>query len=455
MFDSITKNFGGIIDKLRGKRYISEDDFNQALREIRIAMIEADVSLPIIKQFIKNIKDKVVGEEIIKKVSSGQMVVKIINDELLKLLGEGSCEVNLDANKPLFIMIAGLQGTGKTTSAVKLAKRLKDKYSKKVLLVSLDVYRPAAKKQLEVLANNGNVESLSIIENEKPLEIAKRAKEYIQDKDYDVVIFDTAGRLAIDETLMTELEELVEYIVPQEKLLVADSLMGQDAVNVANEFNDRIGITGIILTRIDGGGRAGSALSMKIATGCPIKYMSSGEKLDAFDEFQPERIASKILDMGDIVSFVEKAQEVVDEEEAEKLEKRIKKGEFDLDDFLSQLKNLKKLGGIGSMLSFLPGASKLKDFMQNKGFDDNLLKKQESIIYSMTKLERSKPEILNSSRKFRIARGSGTSIQEVNSLLKKFKEIKRTIEIVGNMDKNQLKGIVNQLGNVKNSDLDF
>lgn len=455
MFDSITKNFGGIIDKLRGKRYISEDDFNQALREIRIAMIEADVSLPIIKQFIKNIKDKVVGEEIIKKVSSGQMVVKIINDELLKLLGEGSCEVNLDANKPLFIMIAGLQGTGKTTSAVKLAKRLKDKYSKKVLLVSLDVYRPAAKKQLEVLANNGNVESLSIIENEKPLEIAKRAKEYIQDKDYDVVIFDTAGRLAIDETLMTELEELVEYIVPQEKLLVADSLMGQDAVNVANEFNDRIGITGIILTRIDGGGRAGSALSMKIATGCPIKYMSSGEKLDAFDEFHPERIASKILDMGDIVSFVEKAQEVVDEEEAEKLEKRIKKGEFDLDDFLSQLKNLKKLGGIGSMLSFLPGASKLKDFMQNKGFDDNLLKKQESIIYSMTKLERSKPEILNSSRKFRIARGSGTSIQEVNSLLKKFKEIKRTIEIVGNMDKNQLKGIVNQLGNVKNSDLDF
>ena len=455
MFDSITKNFGGVIDKLRGKRYITEDDFNQALREIRIAMIEADVSLPIIKEFIKNIKDKVIGEEVIKKVSSGQMVVKIINDELLNLLGEGSCEIDLESKKPLFIMIAGLQGTGKTTSAVKLAKRLKDKYSKKVLLVSLDVYRPAAKKQLEVLANNGGVESLSIIENEKPLDIAKRAKEYIQDKDYDVVIFDTAGRLAIDEELMVELEELVEYIVPQEKLLVADSLMGQDAVNIAHEFNDRIGVTGIILTRIDGGGRAGAALSMKIATGCPIKYMSSGEKLDAFDEFHPERIASKILDMGDIVSFVEKAQEVVDEEEAEKLEKRIQKGEFDLDDFLSQLRNLKKLGGIGNMLSFLPGASKLKEFMQNKGFDDNLLKKQESIVYSMTKLERKKPEILNSSRKFRIAKGSGTSIQEVNSLLKKFKEIKKTIEIVGSMDKNQLKGIMNQLGNVKNSDFNF
>lgn len=455
MFDSITKNFGGVIDKLRGKRYITEDDFNQALREIRIAMIEADVSLPIIKEFIKNIKDKVIGEEVIKKVSSGQMVVKIINDELLNLLGEGSCEIDLESKKPLFIMIAGLQGTGKTTSAVKLAKRLKDKYSKKVLLVSLDVYRPAAKKQLEILANNGGVESLSIIENEKPLDIAKRAKEYIQDKDYDVVIFDTAGRLAIDEELMVELEELVEYIVPQEKLLVADSLMGQDAVNIAHEFNDRIGITGIILTRVDGGGRAGAALSMKIATGCPIKYMSSGEKLDAFDEFHPERIASKILDMGDIVSFVEKAQEVVDEEEAEKLEKRIQKGEFDLDDFLSQLRNLKKLGGIGNMLSFLPGASKLKEFMQNKGFDDNLLKKQESIVYSMTKLERKKPEILNSSRKFRIAKGSGTSIQEVNSLLKKFKEIKKTIEIVGSMDKNQLKGIMNQLGNIKNSDFNF
>lgn len=455
MFDSITKNFGGVIDKLRGKKYISEDDFNQALREIRIAMIEADVSLPIIKEFIKNIKDKVVGEEVIKKVSSGQMIVKIIDDELLKLLGEGSCEVNLESNKPLFIMVAGLQGTGKTTSVAKLAKRLKDKYSKKVLVVSLDVYRPAAKKQLEVLANKAGVDSLEIIENEKPLEIAKRAKKFIEGKNYDVAIFDTAGRLAIDENLMVELEELVEFIVPQEKLLVADSLMGQDAVNVANEFNDRIGITGIILTRVDGGGRAGSALSMKMATGCPIKYMSSGEKLEDFEEFHPERIASKILDMGDIVSFVEKAQEVVDEEEAEKLEKRIRKGEFDFEDFLSQLRNLKKLGGIGTMLSFLPGAGKLKDFMQNKGFDDNLLKKQESIVYSMTKLERKHPEILNSSRKFRIARGSGTNIQDVNSLLKKFKEIKRTIEMVGSMDKNQLKSVMNQLGNIKDSDFNF
>ncbi len=455
MFDSITKNFGGIIDKLRGKKFISEDDFNESLREIRLAMLEADVSLPIVKEFIKKVKEKVIGEEVIKKVSPGQMIVKIINDELLYLLGRDSCEVDLDKSKPLFIMLSGLQGAGKTTTAAKLALRLKNKYSKKTLLVSLDVYRPAAKKQLEVLAQKAGVDSLEILENEKPLEIAKRALEFIKDKNYDVVIFDTAGRLAIDDKLMEELEGLVEFIKPHEKLLVADSLMGQDAVNIANEFNDRIGLTGIILTRIDGGGRAGCALSMKIATGCPIKYMSSGEKLEQFDEFYPERIASKILDMGDIISFVEKAQEVVDEEEAAKLEKKIKKGEFDFDDFLSQLRNLKKLGGLGSMLSFLPGAGKIKDFMQTKGFDDNLLKKQESIVYSMTKLERKHPEVLNSSRKFRIAKGSGTNIQEVNSLLKKFKQIKRTIEAVGKMDKNQLKDIMNQLGNVKDSDFDF
>ncbi len=455
MFDSITKNFGGIVDKLRGKKYISEDDFNQALREIKIAMLEADVSLPIVKEFIKNVKEKVVGEEVVKKVTSGQMVVKIINDELLNLLGEGSCEVNLDEAKPFFMIIAGLQGSGKTTSVAKLAYRLKKKYSKKVLLVSLDVYRPAAKKQLEILSKQAGVDSLEIIDNEKPLQIAERALKFIDGKDYDAVIFDTAGRLAVEENLMVELEELVEYIKPHEKLLVADSLMGQDAVNVANEFNSRIGISGIILTRIDGGGRAGSALSMKVATGCPIKYMASGEKIEDFDEFYPERVASKILDMGDIVSFVEKAQEVVNEEEAAEIEKKIRKGEFDLDDFLNQLKNLKKLGGIGSMLSFLPGAGKLKDFMRDKGFDDNLLKKQEAIVKSMTKLERKHYEVLNSSRKFRIAKGSGTTIQDVNSLLKKFKEIKKTIEIVGKMDKDQLKSVVSQLGNVKNTDFDF
>ena len=455
MFESITRNFGSIIDKMRGKRYITEDDFNDSLREIRLAMLEADVSLPIVKDFIKKIKDRVIGEEVIKKVSPGQMIVKIINDELLSLLGKDTCEVDLDVAKPTFIMLCGLQGAGKTTAGAKLAARIKKKNNKNSLLVSLDIYRPAAKLQLETLGKQAFVDSLEIRENETPMDIAKRTFEFIKDKNYDVVIFDTAGRLSIDEKLMVELEELVEFVKPHEKLLVADSLMGQDAVNIANEFNDRIGLTGIILTRIDGGGRAGSALSMKMATGSPIKYISSGEKLEQFEEFYPERIASKILDMGDIISFVEKAQEVVDEEEAAKLESKIKSGEFDLNDFLGQLKNLKKLGGLSSMLSFLPGAGKLKDFMQTKGFDDGLLKKQESMISSMTVLERKNPEILNSSRKFRIAKGSGTNVQDLNSLLKKFKQIKKTIEMVGKMDKNQIKNIMSQLGNVKDSDFNF
>lgn len=449
MFDSITRNFGGIIDKLRGKKYISEADFNETMREIRVALLEADVSLPVVKDFIKKVKDRVVGEEVIKQVSPGQMIVKIINDELITLLGRNSCEVNYDAGKPTFIMLIGLQGAGKTTNAGKLAQRLKNKFQKKVLLVSLDCYRPAAKEQLKIVSEKAGVDCLEAVADEKPLETAKRAIEFTEGKDYDVVIFDTAGRLSIDEDMMTELEELTEQIKPHEKLLIADALMGQDAVNVANEFNDRIGVSGIILTRIDGDGRAGAALSMKLATGRPIKYMSYGEKLQDFDEFHPDRIASKILDMGDIVSFVERAQEVIEEEEATKLEAKIKGGNFDFDDFLAQLKSLKKLGGLGNMLGFLPGAGKIKDFMQAKGFDDSLLKKQEAIVFSMTKLERKHPEILNSSRKFRIAKGSGANIQEVNSLLKKFKQIKRTIEMVGKMDKNQIKDIMNQLGNMK------
>lgn len=456
MFDAISRNFGGILDKLRGKKYISESDFNDSLREIRLAMLEADVSLPVVKDFIQSIREKVIGEEVIKQVSPGQMIVKIINDELVRLLGEGSCEICIDdAEKPFVIMMCGLQGTGKTTSSAKLALRLKKNHSKKVLLVSLDIYRPAAQKQLEVMAEKAGVDSLEIIENQKPLDIAKRAMKFAKDGNYDVVIFDTAGRLAIDDVLMKELEELDDLIKPNEKILVADSLMGQDAVNVANEFNGRVGLTGIILTRIDGAGRAGSALSMKMATGCPIKYMSSGEKLEQFDEFYPDRIASKILDMGDIVSFVEKAQEVVNEEEAAKLEAKIKKGNFDFDDFLMQLRSLKKMGGLATMLNFLPGAGKIKDFMQTQGFDDKLLKKQESIVYSMTKLERQHPEILNSSRKFRIANGSGTTIQDVNSLLKKFKQIKKTIEAVGKMDKNQLKDLMGQFGNLSSNNFDL
>ncbi|MDR2527055.1 MAG: signal recognition particle protein [Rickettsiales bacterium] len=455
MFETITKNFGGIMNRLRGIKHITEKDFNETLRSIRISLLESDVSLPIVKSFIEKIKEKAIGQEIIKNVSSGQMVIKIINDELISLLGDGSFDINFDEHKPMLLMMIGLQGQGKTSASVKLANRIKVKNNKKVLLVSLDVYRPAAQEQLKVMADQIAIDSLEIIDGQEPIDIAKRGVEFGKNNDYDVIIFDTAGRLTIDEDTMIELHKLVETIVPHEKLLVADSLMGQDAVNIAKEFNINIGLTGIILTRIDADGKAGAALSMKVATGCPIRYISSGEKVSDFDVFHPERIISRILDMGDIVSFVEKAQEVVDDKEAEELEKRIKNGDFDFNDFLMQLKNLKKLGGLGSILGFLPGANKLKDFMKNKGFDDNVLKKQESIVLSMTKFERIHPDMLNSSRKFRIARGSGTSIQDVNSLLKKFKEIKKTVGAVGKMDKSQLKNIVEQIGNIRGTNLDL
>jgi signal recognition particle subunit SRP54 len=455
MFESITKKFGGVIDKLKGKKHITESDFNDILREIRIALLESDVSLPVVKSFIGNIKEKIIGQEVIKNVSSGQMIVKIINDELLNLLGNNSIEIDFNISKPIFIMMVGLQGQGKTSASVKLANRIQKKDGKKTFLISLDTYRAAAREQLEQMAKNNNIESLNIIENETPIEIAKRGLNFIKDKNYDVVIFDTAGRLTIDSELMKEMQVLTEIICPHEKLLVADSLMGQDAVNIAKEFNVFIGLTGIILTRIDADGRVGSALSMKMITGCPIRYMSNGEKIDDFEVFYPERIISRIFDMGDIVSFVEKAQDLVDEKDIEEMENRIKKGQFNFNDFLSQLKNLKRLGGLGNMLSFLPGASKIKDFVQTKGFDENVLKKQESIVFSMTKRERENPDILNSSRKFRIAKGSGTSIQEVNSLLKKFKEIKKTVEVVGNMNKSQIKNIMDQLGNISGKDFDL
>lgn len=443
MLESLTKNFSGIIDKIRGKKLISESDFKETLRDIRRALLEADVSLQVAKDFINQVREEAIGKQVIKNVNSGQMIVKIVNDKLLELLGGDTSELNIN-NKHSTILMLGLQGCGKTTTTAKLALRLKNKYKKEVLMVSLDTYRPAAQDQLEILGKKIGVDTLEIIDGQTPIKITKRAIKEIEA--YDVIIFDTAGRLHIDEKLMDELKSIKKIINPSESLLVADALTGQEAANIAKEFNEQIGITGIILTKVDGDGRGGSALSMRMVSGKPIKYIGVGEKLTALEEFHPDRIASRILDMGDIVSFVEKAQEVVDEEEAKKLEDKLKKGTFDLDDLAKQLKNLKRLGGIGSMLSFLPGAGKLKTFMQQKGFEEKEIYKQESIIMSMTPQERSKPDILNSSRKFRIARGSGTSIQEVNSLLKKFKQMKKMMDTVGKMDKSQIKNIMNQLG---------
>jgi len=451
MLESLTKNFSGIIDKIKGRKVVSESDLKETLRDIRRALLEADVSLLVAKDFIKKIQEEAIGKEVIKNINPGQMIVKIVNDKLLELLGGDTSEINLE-QKPTIILMLGLQGCGKTTTSAKLALRLKNKYQKEVLLVSLDTYRPAAQDQLEILGKKVGIDTLEIIDGQTPTEIAKRAMK--EKEAYDVIIFDTAGRLHIDEKLMGELKEIKNIIKSTETLLVADALTGQDAANMAKEFNEKIGISGIILTKVDGDGRGGSALSMRMVSNCPIKFIGVGEKLTALEEFYPDRIASRILDMGDIVSFVEKAQEVVNEEEAKKLEEKLKKGTFDLDDLAKQLKNLKRLGGIGSMLSFLPGAGKLKTFIGQKGFNENEIYKQESIIMSMTPAERSKPEILNSSRKFRIVRGSGTSIQEVNSLLKKFKQMKKMMDMVGSMDKSQIKNMMGQLGSFKDSDFE-
>lgn len=448
MFEKITSNFNGILDKLRKKKLITEDDLDGAMREIRLALLEADVSLPIIKEFIKNIKEKAIGQQVIKNVKSDEMIVKIVNDELIRLLGTDLGELDL-SNKPTIILMTGLQGSGKTTTSGKLAVRFKNKFNKKALLVSLDIYRPAAQKQLEILANQNSIDSLSIIEGQQPLEICQRALEVKYD--YDIIIFDTAGRLHVDEKLMDELKQIKELVQPNETIFVADSLLGQDSVNVAKEFNEKIGIDSIVLTRIDGDGRGGCALSMKLSTKCPIRYISNGEKIKDFDLFHPERVASRILDMGDIVTFVEKAEEIVEKEEMDKLEQKLKNGSFNLNDLLKQLKSLKKFGGILNILSFLPGANKLKDMIAgNESFGDKEFQKQEAIISSMTMIEREKPEILNSSRKFRIAKGSGTTIQDVNSLLKRFKTIKDMISKVGKMDNNQLKDLMKSFGDLSN-----
>ncbi len=446
MFEKITNSFNSVISSIKKKKIITEADFDATIRDIRVALLEADVSLSIVKEFIKNLKEKAIGQQVIKSVKPGEMLIKLVNDELIELLGDDLGDVSL-YSQPTIIMVTGLQGSGKTTSAAKLADRIKTKFNKKVLLVSLDIYRPAAQTQLAILARQAGIDCLEIIPGQAPLDICKRA--LLLQKEYDAIIFDTAGRLHIDNELMKELQEIKDCIQPDETFLVVDSLMGQDSVLVAKEFNAQIKIDSIILTRLDGDGRGGCALSMRLVSGCPIRYIGTGEKLKEFSLFHPERLASRILDMGDIVSFVEKAEEVVEKEEIEKLEEKLRKGTFDLNDLLRQLKTIKKMGGIFNILSFLPGASKLKDFMNNN-LDDQNFKRQEAIICAMTNQERIYPDILNSSRKFRIARGSGTSVQEVNTLLKRFKTMKDVVDKLGKMNSTQLKEIMRDFGDINN-----
>ena len=445
MFNSLSTKLTGVFSKLRGRGVLSEADIDMALREVRIALLEADVALPVVKEFTNSLKTKALGAEVVKSVSPAQMVIKLVQDHLTELLGSEHAGLNLTATPPVVILMVGLQGSGKTTSTGKLALLLKNKYKKKVLLASLDIYRPAAQKQLEVLAGQTQTGSLPIIEGEKPFAITTRALNMGKTEGYDVILLDTAGRLHIDDALMQELQQVKALANPLETLLVADALTGQDAVTIAREFHEKIGITGIILTRLDGDGRGGAALSMRSVTGQPIKFAGMGEKLSEFEEFHPERIASRILDMGDVVSLVERAVETIDKEEAEKMAQKFQEGSFDFDDLLAQLRNMKKMGGIGGIMGMLPGVGKIKEQMKDQGMDEKILARQEAIIFAMTKKERKHPRLLNASRRQRIAKGSGTSVQDVNKLFKAWQQMETMMKQMKKLGK---KGFMRNMRNM-------
>ncbi|MES2961639.1 MAG: signal recognition particle protein [Pseudomonadota bacterium] len=434
MFDNFSGKITKIFDTISGKKFISEDDLNATMREIRIALLEADVSLPIAKEFIEKVKAEALGQQVVKSVSPGQMVVKIVHDELVKLLGGEKAEINLNAKPPIVILMVGLQGAGKTTTSGKLALRFKNKNHKKVLLASLDTYRPAAAEQLKILSQRVAVDFDEFDGAKTPLFLAKKAKQKAIDGGYEILILDTAGRTHINDELMRELIDIEKAVEPTEILLVVDAMIGQDAVNVAKSFNEKLKLTGTILTRLDGDSRGGAALTMKAATNCSIKFIGIGEKLEELDEFNPDRIASRIIGMGDVVSLVEKAQEVFDAKEMERAAKKMQKGQFDLDDLLSQIRNMKKMGGIGSIVNLLPGMGKIKEQLGKLGGFEKEIKMQEALILSMTQKERANPDILNSSRKHRIARGAGSTIQEVNRLLKKYKQMQKMMKKVGKID---------------------
>jgi signal recognition particle subunit SRP54 len=435
MFQTLTQNLTKIFDKIKGAGALTEAHIDSAMRDIRIALLEADVALPVVRAFISEVSEKAKGVEVVKSVSPAQMVIKIINDEMIRLLqpDENESKINLQSVPPVNLLIVGLQGSGKTTASAKLALKLKNQ-GKKVLLVSLDTYRPAAQDQLEILAKSIEVDSLPIIKEQLPIAITERAITAAKLSGYDVVIYDTAGRLHIDDDMINEAIKVKSLVKPTETFLVMDAIIGQDAVNVASNFNHKLDITGVILSRIDGDSKGGAALSVRYITGKPIKFLSTGEKPDEFEEFDAKRIASRILDMGDVVSFVERAASVIDRSEAEKTAAKLKKGQFDLDDYISQIKMIKKMGGLGSMMNFLPGISKLSDKIGDLSSGEKALVSQMAIVNSMTKKERKNPDILNASRKKRVATGSGTTVQQVNILLKQFKQISTTMKKVSRMN---------------------
>ena len=435
MFDTLSTRLSDVFDKLKKRGVLSEDDVTSALREVRIALLEADVALPVVKEFIELVREEAVGEQVMRSVTPGQMVIKIVNDHLTKILGGGKSEINLAVSPPAAIMMVGLQGSGKTTSTAKVAVHLRNQFRKKPLMASLDVRRPAAQKQLEVLGLGADIATLPIVPFETPEMIAKRAIDAARKEGYDVVLLDTAGRLHIDDMLMEEAVSIHKICKPIETLFVADALTGQDAVNAAVAFHQQLAVTGIVLTRVDGDARGGAALSITSVTGCPIKLLGTGEKIEEIEVFHPERIASRILGMGDVVSLVEKATEVVEEEEAEKLAAKIQKGQFDFEDFAKQLQQVRKLGGMGGIMGMLPGSQKVKAQMGSAQVDDKALARQEAIILSMTPNERKNPKIFNGSRRRRIASGAGTTVQEVNRLLKQFQQMSKMMKRMNKLGK--------------------
>lgn len=431
MFESLSDRLSKIFEGLRGRGALNAADVDAAMREIRRALIEADVSLEVVRAFVEQVRERAVGAEVTRSVTPGQQVVKIVNDELVAVLGSDAVPIDLNAKAPVTLLMVGLQGSGKTTTTAKIAKRLTERNKKKVLLASLDTRRPAAMEQLRVLGEQVGVDTLAIVTTETPVQIARRAEREARLGGYDVLILDTAGRTHIDEELMAETAEIKAIASPHEILLVVDALTGQDAINVARSFDSRLDVTGIVMTRVDGDGRGGAALSMRAATGKPIKLIGVGEKMDALEDFHPSRIADRILGMGDIVSLVEKAAEHVSAEDAQKMARKLKEGSFDLDDLRNQLIQMKKMGGMGGLMGMLPGAGQLKKAMANSNVDEKVFDRQIAIINSMTKKERANPDLLNASRRKRIAAGAGVEVSEINKLAKQHRQMADMMKKVG------------------------
>ena len=445
MFESLSERLGSVFEKLKGKGALEEKDVSEALREVRVALLEADVALPVAKEFIAKVKERAVGQEVLRSVTPGQQVIKIVHDALVDMLGgaEADSALNLAAAPPVAVMMVGLQGSGKTTSTAKIALRLQKREKKRVLMASLDTRRPAAMEQLAILGEQAEVKTLPIIAGQAPRDIAARAMEAGRLGGFDVVMLDTAGRLSIDEQLMAEIADIHGATAPVETLLVVDSLTGQDAVETAKRFKERVPVSGIVMTRIDGDARGGAALSMRAVTGAPIKFVGVGEKIDALDTFEPSRMAGRILGMGDIVSLVERAAEDMDVAKAKQQAKKMAKGEFDMDDLAEQFRQMRKMGGMGAILGMLPGMGKMKKTIdQMGGLDDKEVIRQEAIISSMTKAERKKPALMNASRKKRVAAGSGTSVQEINRLLKSHRQMSDMMKKLG---KGGMKNLAGQL----------